>query len=33
MHRKQGFEEVKRRHAIDPLTGRSLTFIQMARLL
>lgn len=33
MHRKQGFEEVERRHANDPGTGRSLTFIQMARLL
>lgn len=31
MHRKQGFEEVERRHGSDPETGRSLTFIQMAR--
>lgn len=31
MHRKQGFEEVERRHGHDPGTGRSLTFIQMAR--
>jgi ribosomal protein S18 acetylase RimI-like enzyme len=33
MHRKQGFEEVERRDAQDAATGRSLTFIQMARLL
>jgi ribosomal protein S18 acetylase RimI-like enzyme len=31
MHRKQGFEEVKRRHASNSAMGRSLTFIQLAR--
>lgn len=31
MHRKQGFEDVERRHASDPATGRALTFVQMAR--
>lgn len=31
MHRKQGFEDVERRRASDPATGRELTFVQLAR--